>query len=144
MTQVQAIRKFASYVANNKVIISRERDEWSIKLSFTVPYLVLPQDLMENTEGDKAFRKDFTKRCPAGQGFANVTLSILHEIGHFFNKEVFYAQDMEEYSKITEYEEYFSLPCEKVATDWAINWLQDKEHRKVAKAFEKVFFTGRN
>lgn len=144
MTQIQAIRQFASYVANTKAVIARTREEWSITLDYPYPYLTLPKDLMENSESDKAFRKDFVARCPMGRGFANVTLSVLHEIGHFFNKEAFDAQDMDEYKNVTEYEEYFALPCEKVATDWAINWLQNKEHRKVAKAFEKSFFIGRN
>jgi O-antigen/teichoic acid export membrane protein len=35
---------------------------------------------------------------------------------------------------------YFLLPDEMSATDWAVEWLQDAEHRRIAKAFEKKFF----
>lgn len=140
MTRIQAIRNFASYVANEKVVISRIRDEWSIDLQYAYPYLSLPKNLFENTEDDKVFRKDFVTRCPVAQGFANVTLTILHEIGHHFTREIFDTQDLTVYYKITDMYEYLSLPCEKSATDWAITWLGDKEHRKVAKAFEHQFF----
>ena len=30
----------------------------------------------------KDFRKDFVSRCPMGRGFANITLTLLHELGH--------------------------------------------------------------
>ena len=35
---------------------------------------------------------------------------------------------------------YFLLPDEVVATKWAIDWLENAENRKLAKAFEKEFF----
>ena len=62
-------------------------------------------------------------------------------MGHHFNREVFIFQtDMKEYEEATG-ADHFKLPCEMVATDWAITWLQDPTNRKVAKAFEKDFFT---
>ena len=100
------------------------------------PRLILPPDLNQNDEGDKAFRKDFIERCPMARGFANVTLSILHEIGHHFNREAYIFSDANE----DDYESHFALPYEIVATDWAIEWLQDSEHRKQAKAFERIYF----
>ena len=36
--------------------------------------------------------------------------------------------------------EYFKLPDEKAATDWAIEWLSHPENRRKAKEFEKKFF----
>lgn len=140
MNQIQVIRKFASYVAQEKVRISNVREEWSIDMNCPSPRLILPENPMETTVDDKIFRKDFVSRCPMAQGFANITLTILHELGHHFTREVFLAQDYDAYSEITNWDEYLNLPCERVATDWAIAWLGDKEHRKVAKAFERQFF----
>ena len=102
-----------------------------------------------NDYGGKCFRKDFVDRCPLGRGFSDITISLLHEIGHAmtdadipnnFCREV-------EYSKIRNISDitqrmfaYFRLLDEMMATDWAIDWLQDAEHRKMAKAFEKEFW----
>lgn len=136
MNRVKLIRDFASLVAGERVIIPRKRDCWSMGMADSKPRLILPPDLNQNDEEDKAFRKDFIKRCPMARGFANVTLSILHEIGHHFNREIYI------FSNINEdlYESHFALPYEIVATDWAIEWLQDPEHRKQAKAFERLYF----
>lgn len=139
MTKLQTIREFASIVAKEKVVISKQRDDWGICLSYPYPYLILPKDLMKNTEGDKDFRADFVYRCPMARGFANVTLSILHEIGHHFNREEYINQDPTEYDNATGIW-HFMLPCEIVATDWAIEWLQEKAHRVLAKEFERKFF----
>lgn len=137
MGKVTAIRNFASLVAGERVTISRNRIGWSASMSEM--RITLPANLMENDELDKLFRKDFINRCPLAQGFANVTLSILHEIGHIFHREEYIFFDAKEYSKVHGEEHYRLLP-EVVATDWAIAWLQDPAHRKQAKAFEKEFF----
>ena len=138
MDKIKLIRDFASLVAGERVIIPRKRDCWSLSMADAKPRLILPPDPDQNDEGDKAFRKDFIKRCPMAKGFANVTLSILHEIGHHFNREAYIFSDVNE----DEYESHFTLPYEIVATDWAIAWLQDPEHRKSAKAFERQYFQG--
>lgn len=39
-----------------------------------------------------------------------------------------------------EWEEYYFLPDERAATEWAIEWLKNSENRKIAKKFEKEFF----
>lgn len=136
MTKVQAIREFASLVAGERVTIPRERDCWSMSMASVKPRLILPPDPDQNDEEDKAFRRDFISRCPIAKGFANVTLSILHEIGHHFNREIYISRDENE----EDYESHFALPYEIVATDWAIAWLQDPTHRKIAKDFEKKYF----
>lgn len=135
MTKIQAIRQFASTVANEPVAIARD-EEWAIYLNHPYPYISVPKNLSIKDNGDKAFRRDFVSRCPMAQGFADVTLSILHEIGHHFNRDSF---DESEYEGEEE-ETHFSLPCEIIATNWAIEWLQSKENRRVAKAFEKEYF----
>lgn len=103
----------------------------------------------------KCFREDFEKRCPMGRGFADVTLALLHELGHFEThceelalKEAGYDREAEIEELRKEYNNtydlniygYFRLPDETMATDWAIEWLQSAENRKIAKAFEKKFF----
>lgn len=139
MNKVTLIRDFATLVAGERVTIVRKRDDWGMSLSTPYPRLVLPKDLNKKDLNDKLFRKDFIARCPLAQGFSDVTLSILHEIGHHFNREIFIFGDVEEYNNAIG-AEHFKLPCEMVATDWAIKWLQDPEHRKQAKAFERAYF----
>lgn len=105
-----------------------------------------------NGEGDTDFAINFHNRCPLSKGFANVTLSLLHELGHICTND-----DLENWNWLNRAEAlddidekcktrreknfaYFELPDEKAATDWAIEWLQNPENRKLAKAFEKKFF----
>ena len=139
MTRLQAIRKFADIVAGEHVICSYSLNEWAMSMIDSHPRLMLPRDLLHTDEGDKQFRKDFVSRCPMGKGFANVTLSILHEIGHHFNREIYICTDFDEYENANGFD-HFKLPCEIVATNWAIEWLQNPFHRKIAKAFEHEFF----
>lgn len=105
-------------------------------------------------EGNIAFYVDFVSRCPLARGFGHITLSLLHELGHFVTAPNFQGYDRcaamielrnkakENNLSISETNKqlYFRLPEETAATDWAIMWLQDKENRKIAKAFEKQFF----
>lgn len=104
----------------------------------------------KNDEAGKYFRQDFTNRCPLAKGFSDVTISVLHEIGHRMTEDLIpadynrekaeilcgiFAESLEEANK-----NYFKLPDETLATNWAIEWLQNPENRKIAKAFEKKFF----
>lgn len=137
MGQITAIRNFASVVAGERVTIARQRDDWSMSIADPKPRLILPHDLNKNEWQDKMFRADFVQRCPMARGFANVTITILHEVGHHFNREIAIFAD-----KLVGdcMDEHLHLPHEVAATEWAIQWLQDSEHRKIAKAFEKEFF----
>ena len=121
---------------------------------------IAPDDYLEDTfeirynleeladEGCKQFRKDFEKRCPMAKGFADITIALLHEIGHHACGECEYEDyDREEELKFIRtlpYEMrnlfYFLLPDEMDATNWAIEWLQNPNNRKIAKQFEKKFF----
>ena len=139
MSKIDMIRDFASYVAGEHVTIARKRECWGMSLSESKPRLILPKNPDIKDEGDRLFRKDFVARCPLARGFADVTLSILHELGHHFNREEYLECDPEEYENAYD-EEHFKLPCEMVATNWAIKWLQDAQHRKMAKHFEKQYF----
>lgn len=137
MNKVQVIRKFIHQVANEKVIIAKERDQWSINVNQIPPRLILPKDLNENDETDKMFRSDFIRRYSSAQGFANITLSILHELGHHFTREIYLNADKYEGDTM---EEHLTLLTEVVATEWAIQWLKNSINRKIAKAFEKEYF----
>lgn len=99
-------------------------------------------------KGNKQFREHFVNLCPMGKGFASVTLSLLHELGHFSTNQEIKGYDRELELKflhktmpreVVNYA-YFMLPDEMAATLWAIEWLKNKENRKLAKAFEKKFF----
>jgi len=100
------------------------------------------------SRGNTQFTQNFYSRCPMSRGFASVTLSLLHELGHIHSQQEFDGYNRltaisdlrERYSKEVINLEYFKLPDEMAATDWAIEWLANAENRKVAKAFEKEFF----
>lgn len=92
-------------------------------------------------------RKSFTDKSSVAKGFANVTLALLHELGHFSSQQIFEGYDRDEeiaflsmipaeFSRTM----YYLLPDELSATNWAIEWLQNPENRRLAKAFEKKFF----
>lgn len=100
------------------------------------------------SKGNTQFRRHFEAICPMARGFADITISLLHELGHFSTE-----QEIEGYDRRTEIDflekyvpkevinyAYFMLPDEMAATLWAVEWLQDAENRKIAKAFEKKFF----
>lgn len=102
--------------------------------------------------GDTDFSTNFHRLCPMAKGFANITISLLHELGHIYTNDTIpnwsSVQRMQELDRIKQKYKtrreinyaYFKMPDETAATDWAIAWLQDAEHRKMAKAFEKRFF----
>lgn len=100
------------------------------------------------------FRIYWTEVAPIFNGFANVTLVLLHELGHLHTQDnvLYNGYDIKQKNK--EWQEientaqnleeanarYFLLQDEMTATLWAIDWLKDAEHRKLAKRFEKKFF----
>lgn len=101
--------------------------------------------------GSREFRRNIVMRDESMKGFSNVTLSLLHELGHFATEDAvpvgynrFQAQAQykkwggEDYRLLNLM--YFSLPDEWLATQWAIDWLSDEENRKRAKRFEREFF----
>ena len=140
MGRITAIRKFADTALGEKVVIVRRRDDWAMSVSDKSPRLILPKDTQQNSKEDKLFRKDFIRRFKSAQGFANVTLSILHEVGHWMTR---YDIDWDKYFAEQENvfgQGYFELEAERKASDWAIKWLSDPTNRKIAKAFEVEYF----
>jgi len=141
MTKLQAIRKFVDFIAGEHVTIARNRCDdgnWGMDVSNSTPRLTLPKDFDYRDDEDKAFRADFVNRCYVAKGFSDVTLTILHEFGHWFNRQV---MNIVVYDGLVKSEDnYFSNPYEMLATQWAICWLLCPANRKIAKAFEKDFF----
>lgn len=102
----------------------------------------------------KYFRTSWSEVDPIIKGFANVTLALLHELGHLHTQDDvllsgYTTQDKNrDCNEITETakdlkdanQRYFLLKDEMTATMWAIDWLHNAENRKIAKAFEKKFF----
>ena len=141
MTKLQAIRQFANFLANEHVTIANDRCDkgnWAMDIDNPTPRLKIPKDLTYRDDADKEFRKDFVTRCPIATGFSDITLTILHEFGHWYNRNV---MDIVVYADMVENDEnYFSNPYEVLATQWAICWLLCPANRKIAKDFEKKYF----
>lgn len=145
MTKLQAIRWFASQVLGEKVVIPHERldNNWGMVIGICTvqPRLLIPKNLNEKSESDYLFRKDFTARYSVAQGFANPTLTILHECGHWKTQEQINIWNYgERRAKCKTHKEYFLMKEERIATDWAIQWLYEPENRKLAKEFERKYF----
>lgn len=87
--------------------------------------------------GGIAFFKNFCSRYPEVVDFNIFTLSLLHEIGHL---ETVLDMDFESTRKrasgLTN-EQYFELHDEKIATDWAGNWIHN--NYSLAKATDDYF-----
>lgn len=109
---------------------------------------------VEQLRNEKHFRAFWEAQAPMLRGFADITLVLLHELGHVATRnDTYVEEDGEEYDREfalmmlglfpqeVARECYFDLPDERGATEWAINWLSNPEHRKMAKAFEKKFFS---
>lgn len=145
MTKLQAIRDFCSFVCEDKVTIAKDRypfNNWGMNIGEKHPRLKLPKHIpCDIEEVDKIFRKDFVNRCKMAQGFSHVTLTLLHECGHWATRSVI---NIAEYcrlrAKVNSEEEYLAIPWERLATEWAICWLNSPANRKVAKQFEKNYF----
>ena len=58
-----------------------ERDDSEFHFSYNIDELY--------SRGHKQFAQDFFTRCPMSRGFASVTITILHEIGHMNSQQEF-------------------------------------------------------
>ena len=103
------------------------------------------------------FTRFVHKERSYARGFSGVTLCLLHEAGHYQTVKQFFRENPQYnrgekvieiilYARLQDnpHKEanrlYQQLPDEKAATEWALDWLADAEHRKIAKAFERKFF----
>lgn len=107
--------------------------------------------MANNNVGQSEFRRNITMRDASLRGFSDVTLSLLHELGHFETEDDI-PDGYDRFKAKKQYQKwcgddprllnlmYFSLPDEWLATQWAIDWLSDEKNRKRAKRFECDFF----
>lgn len=106
-----------------------------------------------NDEGAKLFRSYWIEKDPIVAEFANITLTLLHELGHLettdeVRKTFSYKMrqlaweciDLQYESRKDKEYQYFGMPDEAAATQWGINWLKDPENYQIAKEFERQFF----
>ena len=91
----------------------------------------------------KEFYEDFCHRFPVAWGFDLFTLSILHEVGHFETEWEMIDDTPQRNKKLTN-QEYFALYNERIATDWAGEWIEcnidlaldiDNRIKKILKKF---------
>ncbi len=75
-------------------------------------------------KGGKAFYENFVKRFPKANGFGLFTLSLLHEIGHLETVDK-YTDDAEVRKRTININDYFNLPNEMLATNWAGEWINN-------------------
>lgn len=88
---------------------------------------------------------DMGRRASYMKGFSQVVRILLHELGHVMTHEKVRAnytegELMRLHRKTRGNENYVRLPDEYAATQWAIDWLADPDHRKIARDFEKKFW----
>lgn len=129
---------------------SIEADE-EFEIIMTYSYEGIANNLMCT----QAFNRFVHNKWNYTRGFAGITLTILHEMGHWatyptlskkFNRaealvDMYIECDKRNFSWY-ELQMYYMthFEDERKATKWGMNWLADAEHRKIAKAFEKAFF----
>ena len=135
-----------------EVRIAKQGRGFSAYLSCDPEYIKIGYNFKDlEDEGHREFTRNIIMRDPTTKGFSAVTLSLLHELGHFategdapenYDREKSRAKIRKWCGKDIRMINmmYFCLPDEYAATQWAIDWLSDEENRKRAKRFEKEFF----
>ena len=92
-----------------------------------------------DTAGE-AFYNNFVSRFPQAEGFNLFTLSILHEVGHFETE--WEMEDETELRAVNEMsnDDYFNLFNERIATDWAGEWIENNFNEALAldNKFNKI------
>ena len=87
---------------------------------------------------EKSFCADFINRFPACADISPLMLSLMHEVGHL-EEEWQMIDDTAERELCTKSEDYYKLFNERIATDYAGEWLT--EHHDFAKECDKKFIT---
>ena len=108
-------------------------------------------DLDQTKTSPRVFNQNVRARASFTRGIADVTIALLHELGHNavfgnlpkgFNRNDelinIFAATRDNF--VLRCQMYCDLPDEWAATQWAIDWLSDPENRRKARAFERAFF----
>lgn len=116
----------------------------------TIKFLYDPKLLGEkHSNGLDFVMADMGHRASYMKGFSQVSRALLHEVGHVmthekvneqYGEDELFSMRMENRIKNKGNMGYVKLPDEYAATQWAIDWLADKEHRKIVRDFEKQFW----
>lgn len=125
MKRSKAMRKLARKITGENIKIKKGKyweTNWENKIWWAND---------ENTESAKAFKDFFIKHCPMAKDFNNITISLLHEIGHIMMVDESYGEQI----KTEDNEKYFNSHDEWIATEWAINFLIN--NTKLLRKFEK-------
>ena len=85
----------------------------------------------------KEFYENFCTRFPVARGFDLFTLSILHEVGHLETEWEMIDDTKIRNRKGLTNAEYFNLFNERIATDWAGEWIEN--NIKLALDIDKIF-----
>ena len=124
-------------------------EDFEVNMQYNYP------SISNNLLCTKAFNHFVYDNWKYTRGFAGITLTILHEMGHWatypllskgYNRAEALADMYLECEKKNfsgyELQMYYMthFEDERRATEWGMNWLADAQNRKTAKAFEKAFF----
>ena len=129
MKKATVIKRFCREVLGLTIYVHKCK-EWMTDCYETIYYTTVM-----DTDGDIAFRENFISRCPIAEKYSDALISLLHEMGHIATSE---EMDLKSTVAVYDtYEEYFALHDEMIATNWAIDWLNNKANEKLAKKFEQ-------
>ena len=98
-------------------------------------------------EGVGFISGNMNRRNKTISGFSRITKILLHELGHVatIHKVCDTYKDFREMQAEKEWNchsnaDYLLCPDEWAATEWALNWINSKENRSIARRFEKRFW----
>lgn len=118
------MKDFIQKVIGEKKITLFAGDEWAIHTGFKYFVMTYNQDDFK-TGNITSFKYFCEKLNPITTPISEITLSILHEIGHYQNrkKHTRYNEYNEQVIQCVTDEQYYLLPEELEATQWAINFI---------------------
>lgn len=128
-----------------KKIIKKFCKPFGIKVKKGKEFLAYPNEIYYPKSAKKYTSNGFmdliNRHYPDIQNVSEFTWSILHEIGHTQTWNEFSAKAWKKYAKtaphIQDIEEYYQIPQEKRATDWAADYIR-KHPKKIAKFEKKI------
>jgi hypothetical protein len=128
-----------------KKIIKKFCKTFGIKVKKGAGFMAYPNEIYyprhkKNYVSD-GFMDLINRHYPDIQNVSEFTWSILHEIGHTQTWGNFSKKAWKKYEKTAPYtydiEEYYLIPQEKAATDWAADYIR-KHPKKIAKFEKKI------
>lgn len=145
---------FAQVTALLTAFVQQFDEEWTVELGSDFECIndecLIRYAFAQPDTGARKFAENFISRFPACADFDVFTLSFMHEVGHC-ETEIDMIDDTKQRNKIqsmknTEkaYQSYYNLYNERIATDWAGEYLTDhhdqmkKWEKKILKNLKKV------